>query len=113
MGLDVTSSRNSLRPLLIVLCDTPPSLKEIRKELDYECRINGQSIIVYEIRTSPFGRSEMPIAKTTYVKKDKVWNIYWMRANDKWETYYLEPEGDDLETFFKTVREDESMAFFG
>ena len=97
------------------LADLRPE-KEIRKELDYHCSIDGQSIILYEVRPlyfDPTRISRMEIAKTTYVKKTRVWKIYWMRGNGKWELYYIDPEVSDLESFFKIVKEDESFAFFG
>lgn len=90
--------------------------EEIRKELDYECRITGQSVILYEVRpvwNDPKRQTEMEIAKATFVKSSKIWKIYWMRANGKWEPYFLDMEVNNLESFFQIVREDETAAFFG
>lgn len=88
--------------------------KEIQKELDYDCRIKGQSIILYEI-DPVWNRSlrQIEIAKATYVKSSRIWKIYWMRGNGKWEPYFLDMEVTNLESFFDIVREDESGAFFG
>lgn len=90
--------------------------EEIRKELDYECQIIGQSLILYEVRpvwNDPKRQTEMEIAKVTYVKSSRIWKVYWMRANGKWEPYFLDSEVNNLESFFEIVRKDETAAFFG
>ena len=63
----------------------PP--KHIREQLDYGYRIVDQSVELFGIRPCLKDSSKMVednIAKTTYVKKDKTWKIYWMRADMKW-----------------------------
>ncbi len=88
----------------------------IRAELDLGYRINGQSVEIFEIRSywrNPKEILEHSIAKTTYVKTQKVWKIYWQRADLKWHRYDPAPEADTLEEFFEVVDKDEHSCFFG
>jgi hypothetical protein len=88
----------------------------IRKELDLGYRIKRQSVEIFEIR--PFGRDpatirEEPVAKATYMKTQKVWKIYWQRADLKWHRYDPHPEVDSLEEFLAFVDSDEYACFWG
>ncbi len=88
----------------------------LRKELDLGFRIDGNSIIIFEIR--PFWKDpekiiEHPVAKTTYLKKNNLWKVYWQRADLKWHGYEPDPEVKTLEEFFKIVAEDEYCCFWG
>ena len=67
----------------------------IRNELDLDFRINGQGVEIFEIRPDlrePGVKIESPVAKTTYVKTQKIWKIYWQRADLKWHRYEPDPE---------------------
>jgi len=60
---------------------------EIRDKLDLAYRIEGQSVVIFEIR--PFWRDpsetiEGSTAKATYVRKTDRWKIYCNRADMKW-----------------------------
>ncbi|MGE5581421.1 MAG: DUF3024 domain-containing protein [Bacillota bacterium] len=88
----------------------------LRKELDLGFRIDGNSIIIFEIR--PFWKEpgktiEVPVAKSTYIKKSDIWKVYWQRADLKWHGYEPDPEVKTLEEFFKIVDEDEYCCFWG
>jgi hypothetical protein len=88
----------------------------LRKESDLGYRIDGNSIIIFEIRPfwkNPENTIEGPVAKATYIKKSDLWKIYWQRADLKWHGYELEPEVDTLEEFLKIVDEDECCCFWG
>ncbi len=88
----------------------------IRKEFDLGYRIDGNSVIIFEIRFlfgNPERKLEKPVAKGTYSKKNNIWKIYWQRADIKWHGYEMKPEVDTLEQFFKIVDEDESCCFWG
>ncbi len=89
---------------------------EIRKELDYGYRIEGQSIFVYEIRPQWNDRTiirHFDFAKTTYVHTKKAWKVYWMRGDLKWYSYDPRPEVKTIAAFFKLVDEDKWHCFFG
>ena len=48
-----------------------------------------------------------------YVKKNKIWKLYWLRQNLKWHAY--EPDGinQHLEPLFDIVQEDKQACFWG
>ena len=88
----------------------------IRKELDLGFRIKGQSVEIFEIRplwNDPEKRIEEAVAKTTYVKTSKEWNVYWQRADLKWHRYEPNPSVKSLEEFLDLVEKDEYACFFG
>lgn len=92
----------------------PP--EHIRDRLDFGWRIEGQSVVLYEIR--PFWRDssqkiEGPVAKATYVRTVNRWRIYWQRADLKWHSYYPHPEAVFFEEFLTIVDEDEEGCFWG
>ena len=71
----------------------PPA--HLRKELDLGYHIDGNSIVIFEIRpvwNNPERTIEEPVAKTTYVKKSDIWKVYWQRADLKWHGYDPDPE---------------------
>jgi len=92
----------------------PP--EHIRPQLDYDYRIDGQSITIVSIRpwwNDPSRTMEEPIAKATYVKTTDQWKVYWMRGNLKWYPYDPRPTVTDLRAFTKLVLEDRHCCFFG
>jgi hypothetical protein len=89
---------------------------EIRDKLDLAYRIEGQSVVIFEIR--PFWRApretiEEPAAKATYVRKTDRWKIYWQRADLKWHAYPPQPEAVFFDEFLAIVDEDEQGCFWG
>lgn len=93
----------------------PPA--HVRAKLDFSFRIEGQSIVLFEVRPrwrgEPGETMENPCAKATYVKTRGVWRIYWMRQDLKWHAYPPCPETRDLESFLQLVDEDAHHCFFG
>jgi hypothetical protein len=88
----------------------------IRPELDIGYRVEGQSVLLFEMRPTwrePSTKIESPVAKFTYVKTSGIWKIYWMRADLKWHSYQPHPEVDDIEDFLKVVDADEYGCFWG
>jgi len=88
----------------------------IRKELDMGCRIEEQSIVVFEIRPewrNPENTIEISVAKCTYVRTKGTWKVYWQRQDMKWHRYDLAPEVRSVEAFFDLVDRDENACFFG
>ncbi|MFP4418310.1 MAG: DUF3024 domain-containing protein [Chitinispirillaceae bacterium] len=89
---------------------------ELRDRVDLGYRIEGQSVYIFEIRpkwNAPRQKQESPIAKSTYVATQKVWKIFWMRANRKWHRYDPVPEVKRIEDFLSVVSKDEHSCFFG
>jgi len=92
----------------------PPA--HIRAQLDIGFRITDQSLEFFEIRprwNNPSEKMEEPMAKTTYVKKNKSWKIFWMRQDLKWHRYDPVPEVGTLEEFLSVVAEDAHACFSG
>jgi len=88
----------------------------VRKQLDFGYTIENQSVKLFEIRPDwrdPENIRHSPFAKTTYVKKQKVWKIYWQRQDLKWHSYQPVPEVKYFEEFLTVVSEDVHGCFFG
>lgn len=89
---------------------------EIRDQLDLGYRIEGQSVYLFEIRPrldDPDQKMESPVAKGTFIKRRKLWKIYWMRADLKWHPYQPTPSVGSIADFFEVVDRDDHGAFFG
>lgn len=88
----------------------------LRDQVDLSFRIDNQSIELFEIRSAfndPQRTVEIPIAKTTWVRTQEVWRIFWQRADMKWHRYTPQPEVKSLEEFIDVVEADEYACFFG
>jgi len=88
---------------------------DIRDKLDFGYRIEGQSLILFEIRPSwknSAEKIESPFVKTTFVRSKNMWKIYWLRGNLKWYPYDP-PHVKNISRFFELVAEDKHHCFFG
>lgn len=89
---------------------------EMRNQLDLAYQIQGQSVLVYEIRprwNNPSEAMEPPVAKATFVQAQNHWKVFWMRADLKWHSYSPKPTVKTIKAFFKLVDDDERACFFG
>jgi hypothetical protein len=89
---------------------------EIRKQVDLEYRIEGDSILILEIRPVWNDRDriiERGIVKGTYIKSKDHWKIFWMRADMKWHNYKPYPAAKSLAEFVDVVEEDSHSCFWG
>ena len=89
---------------------------EIRKELDFGYRVDNQSIEFFEIRPNWRDNTvieEFEFAKTTYVKTQKVWKLYWMRQDLKWHGYEPLLEAKTLKRILEEIGNDPLACFFG
>lgn len=92
----------------------PPA--HIRPQLDIAYHQSGQSIELVEIRPQwddPTIIREHPFAKATYVKTQKLWRVFWQRADLRWQGYEPTPTVNTIEDFLALVHEDEHACFFG
>jgi len=92
----------------------PPA--EIRHKVDLSYRIDGQSVVLFEIRpmwNDPSEQTEEPVAKCTYVRRQQVWKVYWQRADLKWHSYQPDPEAATIDEFLEIVERDECACFYG
>ena len=88
----------------------------IRNEFDLGYRIESQSVELFEIRPewqNPEKKIETPFAKATYIKKEKLWKVYWLRQDLKWHSYTPAPSVKYFEEFLSIVNEDANACFFG
>jgi hypothetical protein len=89
---------------------------EIRDKVDIQYHIRGQSVEILEVRPRRDGSEKQivqPVAKTTYVRTQNVWKIYWMRADLKWHGYTPQGQTDSFAEFTEIVEEDDFACFFG
>jgi hypothetical protein len=92
----------------------PP--EEIRPKLDLGWRKEDQSVYLFEIRPQWDNKSvihQYDFAKATWVGAKKQWNIYWLRANGKWELYKPLPWAGNLQRFLIEVEKDPHACFRG
>ena len=85
-------------------------------EAGFPFRITGQNFEIFEIRPrwdEPSIKLEIPVAKATYVKKTKIWKLYWKRADMKWHRYKLFEDSESLEEVLEAIDQDEYGCFWG
>lgn len=88
----------------------------IRKEVDLDFRLRGQSIEIFEIRPVWQGNGEtqeIPIAKATFVRTRGVWQLYWQRRDLKWHRYELFPEAKAIDEIVAEIDADPYACFWG
>ena len=115
MAIDILKSIDIIELMENYVARIRPSEK-IRTELDINYRIENQSVILVEIRPDWRDKKiirEYGYAKTTYVKTQDVWKIFWMRADGKWHSYKANPEVKSLKDFLNIVDEDKYNCFKG
>ena len=114
MGLDALNTADVIEVMENFIDQNRPP-ENVRHEVDLSYRIENQSIYVYEIRplwNNPAEIIHSDIAKTTYVKSENVWKVYWMRGNLKWYPYDP-PTVKTLKKFAELVSEDKKGCFWG
>ncbi len=115
MALDALQSAETINALEIFLDKRRPP-EHIRHDLDLSYKIENQSIIIFEIRPNWMNKEEKiesHVAKTTWVKAQNIWKIYWMRSDLKWHGYDPEPTVKTIEEFLAIVDEDAYGCFWG
>jgi len=92
----------------------PP--KEVRHQLDTNYRIEGHSIVPFELR--PFWQDKSRIltldfVKATYNKNDKSWKFDWRPRCGKWTRYGITPTVTQLNEFLTPADKDKHHYFNG
>ena len=93
-----------------------PDDPKIREQLDFGYSYDGKIFEIYEIRpvwNDPEKIQHLPFAKIRFYKSKQEWNLYWMRANGKWELYEPFPRSTHLEKIIQIIKEDNYGCFFG
>ena len=92
----------------------PPA--HIRDQIDLACKIDGHSVVVFEIRpvyNDPTKNCQSPVAKATFVRTKNHWKIFWMKRDLKWHGYEPNLEVKSLDAFFAVIERDQYGCFFG
>ncbi|MDM1533696.1 DUF3024 domain-containing protein [Myroides marinus] len=89
---------------------------EIRKKLDNDFDKEGNTYILLEVRPDWMDPSIIrrhPFAKFKFIGTQKIWKLYWLRANGKWQLYDPLLEIKDLDQIFEEIKKDPYGCFFG
>ena len=81
--------------------------------IDY--KLDGQSLYIFEVRLTwndPNSKMEIMVAKLRFIKKEKLWKLYWQRQNMKWYLYENDSDGD-LRALLTVINQDEYGCFWG
>jgi len=90
--------------------------EEYKNELRFEYRINGHDVEIIEIRPywrNPNETTEIPVAKLKFNRTKNIWELYWQRANGKWQKYDPSKKINDLAKLVSEIDHDEFGCFFG
>jgi len=88
----------------------------IRDQLHLDYIVEGQSVVIFEVRPNwrdPGIIMETEVAKVTFVRSQKVWKLYWMRADLKWHSYQPFASSPDLQGLVAEIDADPNGCFFG
>lgn len=92
----------------------PPELK---RQIDYDYEVDGQSVTIYEVRPlwrgQPHEVTRRAFAKFRYVKSSELWHIYWMRQSGQWNAYEPASAACSLEEALDVIEMDSCGCFFG
>ncbi|MBS7231344.1 DUF3024 domain-containing protein [Flavobacterium psychroterrae] len=95
--------------------DLRPIDEDIRKELDFGFSWDGQTALLFEIRSkwnSPDDILHVHFAKLKYSKLRKSWKLYWKRASGKWELYGSRSESKNPNELLDEIIRDPYGCFF-
>ncbi|WP_336518016.1 DUF3024 domain-containing protein [Pollutibacter soli] len=115
MTLDVMKSVEIIEVMENYIARKRPPI-EIRDKLDINYRLDNQSIILFQIRPIWNDQSNyqtIDYAKATFDKKNALWKLYWMRANQKWNIYKPQPTVRFVQQFLEIVDTDTYGCFNG
>jgi Protein of unknown function (DUF3024) len=79
-------------------------------------RFTDQSIELFFVRPAynrPSEHIEESIAKVRFVRTQRVWRIFWKRADLKWHGYQPCPKAPTLTAALRVINEDPHGCFFG
>jgi hypothetical protein len=89
---------------------------EMRKKVDIGYSYHKNMVILFEIRPewdNSQKKEQFEFAKIRYYKSRKEWNLYWMRANEKWELYEPFSMSTHLAKIIEIIKEDKHGCFYG
>lgn len=88
----------------------------IRNEIKLFFKIRGDDVNIFESR--PYWQdkskwSEMPIAKIRYLPNEMRWQLFWVRANGRWQKYLDFKPCKDLKIIIAEIDKDPIHVFWG
>ena len=89
---------------------------EIRDQLDIGYMHERNSFEICKIRPIWDRENEfqqLSFAKFKYIKTQKIWKLYWMRASGKWQSYEPFPNSTNLQEILDCVDADAYGCFRG
>ena len=92
----------------------PP--EALRHQVDMGWQLRDQSVELFEIRPvwqDPGRRHKQAFAKATWVRTQRHWRVFWLRADLRWHRYEPAPTVSDLSDFLSLVEQDEYHCFRG
>jgi len=104
------------KPIVRTFIDRSRPPEHLRSQLDLNYTVDDQSFIIFETRPhwqNPEEKIRNKVAKTTWVRSQRVWKIYWQKRDQQWHRYEPLPEVDKLEAFIKEVDKDPNACFLG
>ena len=93
-----------------------PEEPDIREQIDFGYTYANHTIELYEIRPAwndPQVFRQEPFAKIRYIKSRRIWKLFWLRSNLKWNAYAPLPESSRLQELLLTIKKDAHGCFFG
>ncbi len=88
----------------------------IRDKVRLDYKIDNRDVIIIEIRprwNNPDEIIETPIAKIKYILSQKIWELYWQRANMKWVKYDQKKSSKSLSELVQEIDSDPFGIFWG
>ncbi|MGM7551969.1 DUF3024 domain-containing protein [Myroides odoratimimus] len=113
MGATIDFNEGGIKQFVETLRSDDP---EIRKQLDVDYDRDKNTYILVTVRPDWMDDTIIrrhPFVKFKYVGTQKVWKLYWLRANGKWQVYDELSETVDLDDIFKEIVSDPYGCFFG
>ncbi|TXC77025.1 DUF3024 domain-containing protein [Luteibaculum oceani] len=93
-----------------------PQDPELRKKIDFGYSFDRKAFEIFTTRPiwiNPSKTRNYPFARLRYYQTRNEWNLYWMRANGKWEAYSPFPKANNLSALLEIINEDKLGCFFG
>ncbi len=115
MAIDTMQTLSVIEVMENFIARTRPP-EHIRPQLDINYRIEEQSVIIFEIRpvwTKPEELMEIDFAKTTFVKANNHWKVFWKRSNGQWYPLTPQPTVKNIKDFTRLVEKDKYGCFKG
>ena len=93
-----------------------PENPEIRKQLDIGYSFHNQIFELVEMFpqwNNPTEILSIPFARIKFVKRKKLWKLYWKQSNGSWKLYQPFSYSTHLDAILNCIEKDTHSCFFG